>query len=63
MAATVNLCENIDAENAAIMNSFIEEQEGHLELPLFDLSGLANATGNFSIKNKFGEGGFGPVYK
>ncbi|QHN96751.1 G-type lectin S-receptor-like serine/threonine-protein kinase [Arachis hypogaea] len=50
-------------ENAAIMNSFIEEQEGHLELPLFDLSGLANATGNFSIKNKFGEGGFGPVYK
>ncbi|MED6111487.1 hypothetical protein PIB30_052719 [Stylosanthes scabra] len=49
--------------NAAIMDSFIEEQEGHLELPLFDLSSLANATGNFSINNKVGEGGFGPVYK
>ncbi|XP_052109333.1 uncharacterized protein LOC107462330 [Arachis duranensis] len=50
-------------ENAAIMDSFIEEQEGHLELPLFDLSSLAKATGNFSINNKVGEGGFGPVYK
>ncbi|XP_020982517.1 G-type lectin S-receptor-like serine/threonine-protein kinase At4g27290 [Arachis duranensis] len=50
-------------ENLAMMDSFIEEQDGHLELPLFDLSSLANATGNFSVKNKVGEGGFGPVYK
>ncbi|KAK9268594.1 hypothetical protein L1049_000349 [Liquidambar formosana] len=34
-----------------------------LELPLFDLATIANATNNFSINNKIGEGGFGPVYK
>ncbi|KAL2327791.1 hypothetical protein Fmac_021218 [Flemingia macrophylla] len=33
------------------------------DLPTFDLSVLANATENFSNKNKLGEGGFGPVYK
>ncbi|KAK9056994.1 hypothetical protein SSX86_024360 [Deinandra increscens subsp. villosa] len=34
-----------------------------LELPLFSLSTLRNATDNFSMDNKVGEGGFGPVYK
>ncbi|KAL8506067.1 hypothetical protein ACS0TY_017069 [Phlomoides rotata] len=34
-----------------------------LELPLFPLSTIIKATDNFSIKNKLGEGGFGPVYK
>ncbi|KAD3066904.1 hypothetical protein R6Q59_018911 [Mikania micrantha] len=34
-----------------------------LELPLFGLSALHNATNNFSDNNKLGEGGFGPVYK
>uniref|UniRef100_UPI0005C8F3E7 G-type lectin S-receptor-like serine/threonine-protein kinase At4g27290 n=1 Tax=Fragaria vesca subsp. vesca TaxID=101020 RepID=UPI0005C8F3E7 len=34
-----------------------------LELPLFDLTTIANATNNFSSSNKLGEGGFGPVYK
>uniref|UniRef100_A0A251T934 non-specific serine/threonine protein kinase n=1 Tax=Helianthus annuus TaxID=4232 RepID=A0A251T934_HELAN len=34
-----------------------------LELPLFCLSTLLTATNNFSINNKLGEGGFGPVYK
>ncbi|RDY03958.1 G-type lectin S-receptor-like serine/threonine-protein kinase, partial [Mucuna pruriens] len=34
-----------------------------IDLPTFDLSVLANATGNFSIENKIGEGGFGAVYK
>ena len=33
------------------------------ELPLFELATIANATDNFSINNKLGEGGFGPVYK
>jgi serine/threonine protein kinase len=30
---------------------------------LFDLVVIVNATDNFSINNKLGEGGFGPVYK
>ncbi|XP_076892546.1 G-type lectin S-receptor-like serine/threonine-protein kinase At4g27290 [Bidens hawaiensis] len=34
-----------------------------LELPLFGLSTLLAATNNFSVDNKLGEGGFGPVYK
>ncbi|XP_042458685.1 receptor-like serine/threonine-protein kinase SD1-8 [Zingiber officinale] len=38
-------------------------EEKNLELPLFDLSTIRDATDNFSIDNKLGEGGFGPVYK
>ncbi|GMN71171.1 hypothetical protein TIFTF001_054582, partial [Ficus carica] len=38
-------------------------QEAELELILFDLSTLATATDSFSMINKLGEGGFGPVYK
>ncbi|GAY53022.1 hypothetical protein CUMW_146270, partial [Citrus unshiu] len=38
-------------------------QNMDLELPLFELATIANATSNFSINNKLGEGGFGPVYK
>ena len=34
-----------------------------IDLPTFSFSVLANATENFSTKNKLGEGGFGPVYK
>lgn len=36
---------------------------GDIHLPLFRLSKVAMATNNFSIENKLGEGGFGPVYK
>ncbi|KAL5698212.1 hypothetical protein ACHQM5_029281 [Ranunculus cassubicifolius] len=34
-----------------------------LEPPLYDLSTIINATQSFSLANKLGEGGFGPVYK
>lgn len=37
--------------------------EGDCDLPLLAYSTLVTATDNFSIKNKIGEGGFGPVYK
>lgn len=33
------------------------------ELPLFTFKELANATENFHLANKLGQGGFGPVYK
>ncbi|KAM5586615.1 hypothetical protein ABKV19_005509 [Rosa sericea] len=39
------------------------EDREDLELPLFDLITIANATNDFSSSNKLGEGGFGPVYK
>ncbi|KAJ0684554.1 putative protein kinase RLK-Pelle-DLSV family [Helianthus annuus] len=34
-----------------------------LKLPLLGLSTLVTTTNNFSVDNKLGEGGFGPVYK
>ncbi|XP_034898841.1 G-type lectin S-receptor-like serine/threonine-protein kinase At4g27290 isoform X4 [Populus alba] len=34
-----------------------------LELPFFNIDELACATNNFSVSNKLGQGGFGPVYK
>ncbi|KAJ0733754.1 putative protein kinase RLK-Pelle-DLSV family [Helianthus annuus] len=34
-----------------------------LELPLFGLSTILKSTNNFSMDNKLGEGGYGPVYK
>ncbi|GKD26077.1 kinase RLK-Pelle-DLSV family protein, partial [Tanacetum coccineum] len=38
-------------------------QKGEIDVPLFSLSKVLNATNNFSDDNKLGEGGFGPVYK
>ncbi|KAK7342817.1 hypothetical protein VNO80_25773 [Phaseolus coccineus] len=40
-----------------------EGKQEDLELPSFDLTTVIRATNNFSIENKLGEGGFGPVYK
>lgn len=39
-----------------------ESPQDDLDLPLFDLATIIDATNNFSRKNKVGEGGFGPVY-
>ncbi|XP_078175351.1 cysteine-rich receptor-like protein kinase 10 [Carex rostrata] len=38
-------------------------RERSSDFPLFDFNQIADATGNFSLDNKLGEGGFGPVYK
>ncbi|CAL5411035.1 unnamed protein product [Camellia sinensis] len=43
-------------------NQRIVEQED-LALLLFDLATVSSATNNFSLTNKIGEGGFGPVYR
>ncbi|KGN59993.2 G-type lectin S-receptor-like serine/threonine-protein kinase At4g27290 isoform X2 [Cucumis sativus] len=40
----------------------LDVQEEDLELPLFDLSTVSNATDNFSNSKKLGEGGFGVVF-
>ncbi|XP_024021183.1 G-type lectin S-receptor-like serine/threonine-protein kinase At4g27290 [Morus notabilis] len=37
--------------------------EEEFDLPLFDMATLSAATDNFSVDNKLGEGGFGPVYR
>ncbi|XP_078158347.1 cysteine-rich receptor-like protein kinase 15 isoform X2 [Carex rostrata] len=38
-------------------------RERSADFPLFDFNEIANATSNFALDNKLGEGGFGPVYK
>ncbi|XP_057997005.1 G-type lectin S-receptor-like serine/threonine-protein kinase At4g27290 isoform X2 [Hevea brasiliensis] len=40
-----------------------EGQDDELELPVYEFSSIQFATNNFSVANKIGEGGFGPVYK
>ncbi|CAI0375540.1 unnamed protein product [Linum tenue] len=39
-----------------------KERNEELDLPTFDLSTIVEATNDFAIGNKLGEGGFGPVY-
>ncbi|XP_050367520.1 cysteine-rich receptor-like protein kinase 44 isoform X2 [Argentina anserina] len=46
-----------------IMGQKNDEQNEDLELPLYSLSTIMNATDSFSSNKKLGEGGFGPVYK
>ncbi|XP_022735566.1 uncharacterized protein LOC111288880 [Durio zibethinus] len=44
----------------------VKRQQKHkkeVEIPLFSFSSVSAATDNFSVSNKLGEGGFGPVYK
>ncbi|GLT57855.1 hypothetical protein SLA2020_307970 [Shorea laevis] len=40
-----------------------EGQDEDMELPVFQLATILHATDNFSLSNKLGQGGFGPVYK
>ncbi|GKV49052.1 hypothetical protein SLEP1_g55824 [Rubroshorea leprosula] len=40
-----------------------EGQDEDMELPVFQLATISHATDNFSLSNKLGQGGFGPVYK
>ncbi|XVF04254.1 hypothetical protein REPUB_Repub05bG0066800 [Reevesia pubescens] len=40
-----------------------EREKEEMELPIYNFATIVNATNNFCVKNKLGEGGFGPVYK
>ncbi|XAR65795.1 Non-specific serine/threonine protein kinase [Bertholletia excelsa] len=50
-------------KSEARLNILQASEEHNLELPIFDFATIVRATNNFSIQNKIGEGGFGPVYK
>ncbi|XP_028113529.1 G-type lectin S-receptor-like serine/threonine-protein kinase At4g27290 [Camellia sinensis] len=39
------------------------KDDENIDLPIFNIVTITNATNNFSISNKIGEGGFGLVYK
>ncbi|QHO32417.1 G-type lectin S-receptor-like serine/threonine-protein kinase [Arachis hypogaea] len=42
---------------------YFEGYVNDTDLPMFDLLMISNATDNFSLNNKIGQGGFGTVYK
>ncbi|KAL3519602.1 hypothetical protein ACH5RR_017751 [Cinchona calisaya] len=46
-------------------HKYYEEEtlDEDLELPIFGLSTISDATDQFAFSNKIGQGGFGPVYK
>jgi hypothetical protein len=54
---------NEDKVNSMWIDDTSESEHDDFELPFFDLVTILEATNNFSIDNKLGEGGFGPVYK
>ena len=58
---TSNFAENLKlgSENVALNKTESEDWD----LPLVDFKKIVNATDNFSLHNKLGEGGFGLVYK
>ncbi|XP_031281337.1 G-type lectin S-receptor-like serine/threonine-protein kinase At4g27290 [Pistacia vera] len=57
----INLVEKTETNRGSSHRQ--DDPKDDLELPLFELDTISNATENFSINNKLGEGGFGPVYK
>ncbi|XP_022718014.1 G-type lectin S-receptor-like serine/threonine-protein kinase SD1-1 isoform X3 [Durio zibethinus] len=52
-----------EKENHGVNTRSNEGQKEDIELHLFDLATIVNATKDFTSYNKLGEGGFGPVYK
>ncbi|KAL2327855.1 hypothetical protein Fmac_021282 [Flemingia macrophylla] len=52
-----------EGENVSVKKDEAGGEVDSMELPLFDLATIVNATNNFSTDNKLGQGGFGPVYK
>ncbi|XP_029129150.1 G-type lectin S-receptor-like serine/threonine-protein kinase At4g27290 isoform X2 [Cajanus cajan] len=52
-----------ETENIIPTEKKDEDENQDFELPFFDFTTIFNATNGFSMDNKLGEGGFGPVYK
>lgn len=57
---------SISPEPTKNEQSDVKQRQKHkkeVEIPIFSFSSVSAATNNFSLSNKLGEGGFGPVYK
>lgn len=53
----------VDAPRQELLGKVGLKEDVSSELPMLDLKSLLHATDNFCIRNKLGQGGFGPVYK
>ncbi|TKY66683.1 G-type lectin S-receptor serine/threonine-protein kinase [Spatholobus suberectus] len=53
----------IEANENLLTEHNNERYVNDLDIPLFDLPTIATATNDFSIANKIGQGGFGPVFR
>lgn len=55
---------NLIARNDTLIDTILcSKQHDPSDLHMLDLDSILVATNHFSIKNKLGQGGFGPVYK
>ncbi|MED6190664.1 G-type lectin S-receptor-like serine/threonine-protein kinase SD1-1, variant 2 [Stylosanthes scabra] len=60
-ASTMMIIKNRGVVARNICKNKLSQED--VDLPIFDFSVIAKATGNFANNKKLGEGGFGPVYK
>ncbi|GLT56875.1 hypothetical protein SLA2020_298900 [Shorea laevis] len=57
-------CRKEGRKKRHLRNDYMNDGEKEdMQLQMFNLEIIASATDNFSIDNKLGQGGFGPVYK
>ncbi|KAF7150714.1 hypothetical protein RHSIM_Rhsim02G0112900 [Rhododendron simsii] len=52
-----------DEVHGSLTDILPSKGDGNTGLPFFNVVTIAEATSNFSLSNKIGEGGFGPVFK
>ncbi|KAJ0764170.1 putative protein kinase RLK-Pelle-DLSV family [Helianthus annuus] len=55
--------QDVEREVRVLEKDHSSRRKENIELQVFSLSTISRATNKFSIDNKLGEGGFGPVYK
>ncbi|CAL2251504.1 unnamed protein product [Prunus armeniaca] len=56
------MADMIETSRDALLHEYIRKH-GPSEFVIYDFDSILIATSNFSITNKLGEGGFGPVYR
>ncbi|KAJ0693184.1 putative protein kinase RLK-Pelle-DLSV family [Helianthus annuus] len=56
----VIFCRKVNGQDTEMLS---EEDRKDLDVPFFEFKRILSATDNFSLANKLGQGGFGPVYK
>uniref|UniRef100_A0A7N2LIB6 Uncharacterized protein n=1 Tax=Quercus lobata TaxID=97700 RepID=A0A7N2LIB6_QUELO len=56
------LCNSVISNRFDDVNEFPNDRKNGLDITIFSYECIKVATNNFSLENKLGEGGFGPIY-